>query len=131
MQMDESAPFVVDERAPQWCSSLQPTKPHCDSDELASLLQRFASDKATVSDFVRAKNLPQTFNTFMSVGVAGWRHPNARVKITKVAAEGLRGVTVSGSAIGTKVGRWGGPARDLLPNTSVPFSQAAAPAWPA
>ena len=28
-------------------------------------------------------------------------------------------------------GRWGGPARDLLPNTSVPFSQAAAPAQPA
>ena len=55
-------------------------------------LQHFASDKALVSDFARANNLPQIFNKFMSVGVAGWGHPNAKVKITKVAAEGLCGV---------------------------------------
>ena len=54
--------------------------------------QHFASDKATVSNFVRANNLPQTFNKFMCVGVAGWHHPDAKVKITKVAAEGLHGV---------------------------------------
>ena len=69
--------------------------------------------------------MPRGSNLFVTFGIRPRRsssltpmYSNKTINKNKVRSEGI----AMARGISLPIGRWGGPARDLLPNTSVPFS---------